>query len=140
MEMIEKLEMYIKVFEKEHKDTSYRECGFFLDERKQYLGAFPDLVIECSCCGKGVLEIQCPYPIANEIPSPENLSYLIHASNEQVTLNQNHQYFAQIQGQMAITKRKWCQFLVYTQKGFYLETIHFDADYWDKMEANLAWF
>lgn len=59
MEMIAK-EVYIKLFEKEHKDTSYREC--FLDESKQYLGASPDLLIECLCCGKGVLELSAPTP------------------------------------------------------------------------------
>lgn len=79
------------------------------------------------------------YSIANEIPYPENLSYLTR-SNGQVMLKQNHQYFSQVQGQLAITKRKWCQFLVNTQKGFYLETIHFDADYVNKMEENLACF
>ena len=79
------------------------------------------------------------YSVANKIPCPENLSYLIR-SNGQVMLKQNHQYFAQVQGQLATTKRKWCQFPVYTQKGSYLETIHFDADYWDTMEGNLVWF
>lgn len=72
MEMIAK-EIYIKLFEKERKDTSYRECGLFFDESKQYLGASPDLLIECSCCGKGVLEIKCPYSIANEIPKQKNI-------------------------------------------------------------------
>ena len=66
-------EIYIKLFEKERKDTSYRECGLFFDESKQYLGASPDLLIECSCCGKGVLEIKCPYSIANEIPKQKNI-------------------------------------------------------------------
>lgn len=74
-------QMYIKLFEKEHKDPSYRECGLFLHETKPYPGASPDLLIECSCCGKGVLEIKCPYSIANAIPSPQNLSFLIQ-SNE----------------------------------------------------------
>ncbi len=130
---------YLKWFEKNHRDTTYRECGLFIDDTKQYLGATPDLIVECSCCGKGVVEFKCPYSIVNESPTPENLSYLIHSSG-QVTLKNNHQYFAQVQGQMAITKRKWCHFLVYTQRGMHLETIHFDADYWKKIEENLTLF
>ena len=62
MEMIAKEVYNIKLFEKEHKDTSYRECCLFLDESKQYLGASPDLLIECLCCGKGVLELSAPTP------------------------------------------------------------------------------
>ena len=101
-------------------------------------GQSPDLLIECSCCGKGLLEIVSLLQSRNSIPSPQNLSFLIQ-SNGQVTLKQNHKYFAQVQGQMAIIKTKWCQFLVYTQKGFYLETIHFDHDYWSKMEGDSTW-
>jgi len=26
-----------------------------------FIGACPDGIVECNCCGKGVLEIKCPY-------------------------------------------------------------------------------
>ena len=106
----------LKSFERDHENVSHRDCGLFVCEDKQFLGASPDLLIECSCCGKGVLEIKCPYSIVNEEPTPSNLPYLI-LNNNQVTLKQNDQYYAQVQGQMAITKRSWCHFMVYTQKG-----------------------
>ena len=41
---------------------------------------------------------------------------------------------------MAITKRMWCRFLVYTQRGMHLEKIQFDAEYWQKIEENLTLF
>ena len=132
-------EEHQKLFEKQHQDTTYRECGIFIHKKKQYLGASPDLLIECSCCGKGVLEIKCPLSVANERPLPSNLSYLCD-NDEKVTLKRNHQYFAQIQGQMAIAERHWCHFFVYTQKGHHLETIKFDASYWVRVEDNLSWF
>ena len=75
---------YLKWFGKNHRDTTYRECGLFIDDTKQYLGGPPDLIVECSCWGKGVVEIKCPYSVVDESPTPENLSYLIH-SNGQVT-------------------------------------------------------
>ncbi|KAK3755143.1 hypothetical protein QZH41_020564 [Actinostola sp. cb2023] len=130
---------YIKVFEKNHKNSKHRECGLFIDDHNQYLGASPDLLLECSCCEKGVLEIKCPLSAANEIPTPDNLTYLV-SINDQVTLKKKHQYYAQIQGQMAIAKRDWCHFLVYTQKGYHLETIQFDEDYWLTLLDSLTWF
>lgn len=130
---------YVKQFKKEHKDAKYRECGIFIYENKQYIGASPDLILECSCCGKGVLEIKCPYSIVNKVPSPDNLPYLVH-SNGSIVLKEKHQYFAQIQGQMAVTKRNWCHFLVYTQKGQHFERIEFNETYWNKLEENLTWF
>ena len=67
------VEEFIKYFRKHHKNVSYRDCGIFIDKTKQYLGASPDLL--SSCCWKAVVEIKNPFSIANEIPSPHNLSY-----------------------------------------------------------------
>ena len=63
-------EHFLKWFEKNHRDTTYRECGLFIDDTKQFLGASPDLIVECSCRGKGVVEIKCPYSIVEESPTP----------------------------------------------------------------------
>ena len=133
------VEEFIKYFKKHHKDVRYRECDIFIDKTKQYLGASPDLLIECSCCGEAVVEIKNPFSIANEIPSVDNLSYL-SMCNGQVALKQQHQYFAQVQGEMAITKRPLCYFFVHTQKSYYLEMIRFNATYWRRLEENLTWF
>ena len=51
------VEEFIKYFKKHHKDVRYRQCGIFIYKNKQYLGASPDLLIACSCCGKAVVEI-----------------------------------------------------------------------------------
>ena len=77
------------------------------DEQNQFLGATPDLLLECACCGKGVLEIKCPHSIVNEILSAENLPYL-EMSGGSERVKENHAYFDQIQGQIGITKRNWC--------------------------------
>ena len=131
---------FTKYFKKHYKAVRNRDCGIFIDKTKQYLGASPDLLIEYYCCGKEVIEIKNPFSIANEIPSAlNNLSYL-RMSNEQVALKQQHQYFAQVQGEMAITKRQLGYFFVYTQKGYHLETIRFNATYWHRLEENLTWF
>ena len=64
---------YVKQFKSQHKNTSSRECGLFIYEDLQFIGASPDLLLNCECCGDGVLEIKCPYSIANEMPSAANL-------------------------------------------------------------------
>ena len=133
------VEEFIKYFRKHHKNVSYRDCGIFIDKTKQYLGASLDLLIQCSCCGKAVVEIRNPFSIANKIPSPHNLSYLCMC-NGQVALKQQHQYFTQVQCEMALTKRSLCYFFAYTQKGYHLETIRFNATYWCRLEENLTWF
>ncbi|XP_027048070.1 uncharacterized protein LOC113675668 [Pocillopora damicornis] len=138
MEKVAK-DKYVKLFQREHKDAKFRECGLFIDESDQFIGASPDLLVECSCCGLGVLEVKCPYSIVNDLPSEDNLSYLVKI-NGKIVLKEKHAYFAQIQGQMAVTKRTWCHFLVYTQKGYHLALIKFNNDYWEKIKQNLIWF
>jgi hypothetical protein len=130
---------YLAHFKKEHKDTSYRECGLFICQDKPYLGASPDLLVECSCCGKGLLEIKCPYSIVYEVPSADNLSYL-QTYQGQTILKEKCPYFAQIQGQMALTNRSWCHFFVYTQKGHHMQKIIFDFAYWTRLERKLSLF
>ena len=100
---------------------------------------FPDLLIECSCCGKGVLEIKCPHSLLNEVPTAKNLPYL-QLYNGQTVLKRKLQYFAQVQGQMALTNRNWYHFFIYTQKGQHVGRIHFDPEYWLKLEENLTLF
>ena len=138
MEAIAKA-FYLEIFKKNHKDVKYRECGLFIHETKQFLGASPDLLVECSCCQKGILEVKCPFCIANDIPTDLNLDYLVKI-NDEVTLKRKHSYYAQIQGQLGVTKRQWCHFLVYTKKGYHLERIQLDMDYWLSLVDSLDWF
>ena len=53
---------------KEHTDFGCRNCGLFLDIAKPYLGAAPDQLVNCKCCGEGLLEIKCPYVIRHTKP------------------------------------------------------------------------
>lgn len=41
-------------------------------------------------------------------------------------LNTNHEYYAQVQGQLAITGAAWCDFVVKTFKGMSIQRITFD--------------
>ena len=38
------VEKFIRYFKNHHNNVRYRECGIFIDKRKQYLGASPDLL------------------------------------------------------------------------------------------------
>ena len=64
METIAKA-VYLKIFKKKnHEDVKYRECRLFIHETKQFLGASPDSLVECSYCGKRILEVKCRCCIA----------------------------------------------------------------------------
>ncbi|XP_070575137.1 uncharacterized protein [Ptychodera flava] len=126
---------------KHHKDLQTNNCGLFLDKDKPYIGASPDLLVYCSCCEYGLVECKCPYKIRHTEPSNVNLDYItFEPQSNTYKLKRNHSYYAQVQGQMAITQRPWCDFLVYTAHGYILERIYFDEKYWNGILQNLVYF
>ena len=52
---------YVYEMKRKHIQFSIMESGLVLDPLHPFLGATPDGVISCDCCGSGVLEIKCPY-------------------------------------------------------------------------------
>ena len=133
---------------KRHSEFAVNECGIFLHKDNQFLGASPDLLVTCKCCGEGVVEIKCPLIPPCDICCPhlcrcpgKSLSYLVTDPNDSsVSLKVNHSYHAQIQGQMAITGYKYAYFFVYTSYAIHQERIEFDEKFWLSILNNLNFF
>ena len=49
-----------------------KSLNYLIHEEYQFLAATPDGIIECECCGQGVLEIKCPYCIRDGEPDLAN--------------------------------------------------------------------
>lgn len=112
-------------------------------EQHPYLGASPDVYVFVNQFG--LAEIKCPRDIPPEDASKKTdfcckLSIQTNGAKV-VELKRNHPYFAQIQGQLAITERKWCDFVVFTTKGISVERIEYDPKFWeDKLLPKLTSF
>lgn len=131
---------YIKELKQlKHKDVNVQECGLFIAQNRFYIAASPDGLVNCSCCGMGLLEIKCPSSIANQIPNENNLNYL-QKSSLGISLKKTHQYYSQIQTQMAVTGRPWCDFFVYTNQGSHLERFMFDQNHWQQLAESADYF
>ena len=109
-------EKYISLKKCNHKEFTFSESGLFVDPSRPYLGASPDLLVHCSCCGIGLSEMKSPFSIVNEIPSAKNLPYLVEHDNVTM-LRKEHAYYAQIEGQLALCGRTYCDFFVFTRVG-----------------------
>ena len=117
------------------------KAGFVVWEKYPFLGASPDSYVhDPSCINQfGVVEIKCPYKYHATTPeiaatcSDFCCSLFEHPDKHKtLKLKLNHQYYYQIQGQMAITERLWCDIVIYTQKGISVERIQFDSNLWEK--------
>ena len=90
------------------------ETGFWADEWEGVpVGASPDRLVG----EEGLVEIKCPYSL-REDESPEFKS--IH--------DQPH-YWHQVQMQLAITGRKWCDFFQWTRQSHRCERVYPDPDW-----------
>ena len=68
-----------------------------LDPLHPFLGATPDGVISCDCCGNGVVEIKCPYCCKQKdliTVAVEDSGLLLYEDEEgAIELKQSHQYY-----------------------------------------------
>lgn len=97
-------------FEKKF-DVKIEPAGLFIHSKLNYLAASSDGLI-----GKdAIVEIKCPQSIKKYTPEEaiynKKLKYMID-NDEKLTLKKNNCYYFQVQGQLNITKQKWCYFVV----------------------------
>ena len=64
-------------------------------------------------------------------------SFWLELVNGSSWLKRNQEYYDQIQGQMALTEAKWCDFGLYTSRGLNMERILFDKERWSHVLAKL---
>ncbi|KAL5006729.1 hypothetical protein ScPMuIL_015535 [Solemya velum] len=124
---------------KKHKAFKTAECGLLTHKDHPYISTSPDLETSDSCCGLGLCEIKCPESVKSVNPTVENIPYL-KETDTGLELKRKHLYFAQIQGQMGITGRNFCDLFVFTMHGHVLIRIPFESDYWDALLEDIVWF
>ncbi|KAK7093101.1 hypothetical protein V1264_008751 [Littorina saxatilis] len=127
-----------------HPLTIVSECGLLVDTAHPYLSTSPDGLVSCPHCSpsRGVLEIKCPYTHRNETVEEacKDNTFCCRLVDGKVMLKRNHKYFSQVQGQMAITGRQWCDFVVWTMKEMTVERIVFDKEMWESSISKLRAF
>lgn len=91
-------------------------AGLFIDFKLPFLAASPDGLIG----NDGIIEIKCPYSAKDFSPNDaqklNKLKYM-EKESEKLILKKNHNYYFQVQGQLHITKRNVCYFIIWTPKG-----------------------
>ncbi|XP_065068875.1 uncharacterized protein LOC135694115 [Rhopilema esculentum] len=109
---------YIKKNKGKHKSFSCTTFGLYISAAYPFLGATPDNILSCQCCGLGVLEIKCPWSsrdldISEYINKPD--SYLIKDDGS-ILLKPKHQYWYQVQHPMFTTGANYCDFELFLPK------------------------
>ena len=112
-----------------HDELIVTSTGFFISIEHQFLGASPDAIIKCSCCGLGVVEVKCPL-CAQASSFEESIGdgklCLEKQHDGKYQLKRNHGYYYQCQLRLFVTGRSFCDFVVWTEKELHIERITLD--------------
>jgi len=107
-------QQYIDEISLHHENLCCEPCGLVVNPRYPYLGASPDGIITCKCCGTWLLEIKCQYSGRNSHPD------VLHSDHNSFLnstgLIHTHKYYTQIQGQLLLCDKQYCDFVVWTTK------------------------
>ena len=105
-----------------------------------WLGASPDgLVYDPSASDPlGLLEIKCPFQARDTSVKDlcQQSTFFLTNRSGIYQLKSNHNYYYQVQGQMHILRRSWCDFVVYTpydSQPLIVLRIPYDEKFWKEV-------
>lgn len=135
------LEKY-KAYQKSlgHFDVTVCRAGFVVCETHPFLGASPDAYVHDPDrqTSYGLAEVKCSYKyrdvsVEEACKNPDFCAEVVidGGRDKSIHLKHSHVYYSQVQGQLAITGRTWCDFILYTNKGFTVDTITFNETFWN---------
>lgn len=119
-----------------HLNLSVVECELHVNEKWPYIGASPDGLVFCKCCGNGICEIKCPHKhrnttIKQAVFSDAQFCLRLDEATKIIKLNNKHRYYYQVQCQIHVTGVEYSDFVVWTNKDTFIKRIMPDAELWE---------
>ena len=111
-------------------------CGIVVSPWACWLAASPDRKVYRPDRVQpfGLLEIKCPRK-----DSVLECKYLKPIPGG-LLLDRKHEYYTQVQAQLAVTGLPWCDFFVWNKNDHHLETIYFDPAFWQDVKDEIDVF
>lgn len=130
---------YTRLMQKDHEEFHLQECGLFINPSYPYLGATPDGVISCKCCGTGILEVKCPFSFKDDTldAASSSKSFCLERVNGTFKLKEDHQYFYQLQAQLHICDKSYCDFVVWTTKNMFIQRYYRNTPFFESNRAKV---
>ncbi len=122
----------------QHEKFQCSQVGLVINTNYPHLGASPDGYVTCNCCGHGLIEIKCPFSIKDG--EPHLLQDKKGSFMDKKGLIKSHKYYTQVQGQLEVCERNYCDFIVWTPNGLYIERIYKDVKFIERLFQKLTKF
>ncbi|XP_064460237.1 uncharacterized protein LOC135386925 [Ornithodoros turicata] len=133
---------YKEVLHNMGHDAVISSCGLLVSPSCPWLGASPDrIVFDPVEDSYGVVEIKCPYSLRDQQAcNLPGLNFCCEVDENGPKLKRDHQYYAQLIGQMAISGLSWGDFVVYSKDFILIERVKFSQSEWSTMKETLDYF
>uniref|UniRef100_A0A3P9DA02 YqaJ viral recombinase domain-containing protein n=1 Tax=Maylandia zebra TaxID=106582 RepID=A0A3P9DA02_9CICH len=126
---------YTQVMSACHKNLQVRMCGFLVNTAFPEVGASPDGLTTCECCGKGCLEIKCPFKYRcdsiQEALNAHDKDFCLELTAKGLNLKKTHRFYSQVHTQVFVANAKHCDLVVWTQKDMAILRILPDVHFWE---------
>ena len=125
--------LYFESMSKCHENFKIEKSGFHISKEFPFIGASPDALVSCDCCGSGCMEIKCPFCSRDKTikEAVDQGKFCLIEDEGDIKLDKQHSYFYQIQTQLHVTKKDYCDFYVWTSKDYHLERVVKNAETWN---------
>ena len=115
------LEAYQKHMETTHDGFKMETSRFVISDNFPFIGASPNSMVESNCCGKGTVEVKCPYCVRDKLVE-EKVAWLENVEGR-TQLCRTHQYYYQVQTQVFVCNVDYSDFVAWTKEGIHQERI-----------------
>ncbi len=83
-----------------------------------------------------MIEIKCPFSVKDG--EPHLLQDKKGSFMDKMGLIKSHKYYTQVQGQLEVCERNYCDFIVWTPNGLYIERIYKDVKFIERLFQKLT--
>ncbi|XP_071119026.1 uncharacterized protein [Haliotis cracherodii] len=120
---------------RQHVNFRCRRAGVLICASKPCIGASSDGTVFCDCCGKGCIEIKCPYKHRDTdiTTAAQDKGFCL---NGDLMLKTGHKYYTQVQLQMYVHNVTYCDFVVFSNVDMVIARIPRDSSFCSKLVTN----
>lgn len=126
-------EAYVAKVKDMHEGFSLKDCGFCIHPDSPFIGASPDGIRECNCCGTVTVEVKCPFKHKSSYvkEAAQDKDFCLGVNeNDELFLKDNHPYYSQVQAQISAVQAEYCDFVVWTEVDIAVVKVLPNADKW----------
>ncbi|XP_028417250.1 uncharacterized protein LOC114541653 [Dendronephthya gigantea] len=126
------IEMY-----EQRNNVNVQPCGFFISVTHPFFGATPDGLVG----DEGTIEVKKIHPhTAESLLDALKRQCILKETGDQVSFNNNHPYYYQIQQQLFCSRRLWADFVASDGKAIFVLNTAYCQKFWEQQLPRLRKF